>query len=338
MAIEYRAAAHRRRPSRRRLVGLAAGASVAFFGVAAGAFIAYSAGQGAATRAAAGVDYAAPGLEIPRSDFELARDRYVAAVMRGDPPERFEPPAAIGLRPRVIIVFDDMGLDRAAFETVMALPGPLTLSFLPYAPSAPAMAAAARNAGHATMLHLPMEPDGPNDPGPNSLKSAMTGAAFLRALDWNLSRFDGYVAVNNHMGSRLTRHEASMKTVLAAVKARGAFFLDSKTTPYSVAREAGRAVGAAVYERDVFLDADAGPETVRRQLAQVERIAQETGHVVAICHPRPATLEVLGPWLTSAPSRGLQLATVEALPEIERAAASAVALSRTSADHAGRGL
>jgi hypothetical protein len=55
------------------------------------------------------------------------------------------------------------------------------------------------------------------------------------------------------------------------------------------------------------------------QLALVEDIAARTGFAVAIAHPRPATLDVIGPWLTSAPARGFKLDTVEALSRLEAA-------------------
>jgi hypothetical protein len=146
----------------------------------------------------------------------------------------------------------------------------------------------------------------------------MTGSAFLAALNWNLSRFDGYVAVNNHMGSRLTQDMSAMKTVLSLLDEKELFFVDSLTTSRSVASAAGRAVGADVYARDVFLDASKSEASVMAQLALIERIARETGFAVAICHPRKDTLAAVGPWLTSAPARGFQIETVAALPELAK--------------------
>ncbi|MBB5520053.1 divergent polysaccharide deacetylase family protein [Amphiplicatus metriothermophilus] len=311
-----------RRAARAGWAGLVASAVMAALGVAFGAVGAYMAGRGAIAEA---------GRWTPPAPFELRdgparssgvfdeREKVVAALRAGAEPERFAPPALPPGRPKIIVIFDDMGLDPAAFENVMALPGPLTLSFLPYAQGAQAMVDRARAAEHEILLHLPMEPDGPVDPGPNALRANMTGAELLSALAWNLSRIEGYSGVNNHMGSRMTRHEAAMKTVLSVLDERGLYFIDSVTTAGSVAAEAGRAVGARVFARDVFLDPEAGPETVVRQLALVERIARETGYAVAICHPRPDTLAALGPWLTSAPARGFELATTAALLEVDDA-------------------
>ncbi len=292
---------------------------IAIAGVSLGAFGSYLGGQGTAARANRDRMIS---LELRNSPLAAGatreiRARLVDRVLSGGLPERFDAPSLVPGRPRIIIIFDDMGLDPVAFEQVMSLPGPLTLSFLPYANNAQPLIDRANARGHAVMLHLPMEPSVDLDPGPHSLSSDMTGSTLLKELDWNLSRFTGYVGVNNHMGSKMTADLPTMKTVLSVLASKGLFFLDSLTTPDSSAREAGKSIGATIFDRDVFLDPEAGRETVRKQLDQLERIARATGYVVAICHPRPDTIAMIGPWLTSAPTRGFELSTVKALDEIE---------------------
>ncbi|MEQ1930845.1 MAG: divergent polysaccharide deacetylase family protein [Parvularculaceae bacterium] len=323
----------RRRPVRGEIVGDRRGSAGLVATVVmslAGLVVGTAGGYLSDKPAAAAPDYATsldlrdaplfgPGITVgPRSE-RLMRS------LSGGAPERFSAPTLSS--PKVIIVFDDMGLDRAVFDDIMRLPGPLTLAFLPYGNESRAMAREARAQGHAVLLHLPMEPAGAADPGPLSLKSWMSDAELEAMLDANLAALDGYVGVNNHMGSRLTRDEDAMETVLAALKERGLFFLDSLTTGQSVASKAGAAAGATVFTRDVFIDAEKGEAKARAQLALVERIAAETGFAVAIAHPRPDTLKAIGPWLASAPARGLSLATVEALPGLNsRAPALAAAL------------
>jgi len=310
--------------------GLVATFLIAFAGVLAGAFSAYVSEQGAAAHAAR---VEASTLALREASFRTAagkaRAEIVKKVIASAPgrhalerlpaPALIAPFAKLGAKPKIIIIFDDMGIDPRAVDQVLQLPGPVTFSFLPYAKNVDKQAARAAARGDALMLHLPMEPESEADPGPHALRTGMTGVAFLRALDWNLSRFDGYVGVNNHMGSRLTADEELMQTTLAILKQRGLFFLDSLTTGDSVARAAGARVGAQVFARDVFLDADGGKESIIKQLALVEEIAIKTGYAVAIAHPRKETLEVIGPWLTSAPARGFELAPVTALVEMERA-------------------
>jgi len=303
--------------------GALASFAMAFAGIAIGSLATYVSERGAAAKAATTLPFPDRLADTVAEKAFVAREEIVRTLLTGAPLERLPLPDYISRargKPKIIIILDDMGLDHAAFEDVLELPGPLTLSFLPYAHDVDRLADAARTNGFETMLHLPMQPQGKSDPGPHALQSGMTGTTFIKELEWNLNRFDGYVGVNNHMGSQLTTDEAAMKTVLAYLKHKGLFFLDSVTTGDTVVRSAGAMVGARIFSRDVFLDAEWGSsEAVTRQLALVERIALETGYAVAIGHPNKTTLEVIGPWMTSAPFRGFEIVTVSALEEIAKA-------------------
>jgi polysaccharide deacetylase 2 family uncharacterized protein YibQ len=304
--------------------GVIATAGVALAGLLVGAFAAYLSERGAIATASRTIDPRELTRARATESALLERDRVVASIIAGErPPERLTPPPInmitnqSEVRPRVIIIIDDMGVDRRASEMALALPGPVTFSFLPYARNVDELAEKARLAGGEIMLHLPMEPRSNADPGPHALKTGMTGGSFIKDLEWNLSRFNGYVGVNNHMGSKLTADVAAMKTLLAYLDHRKLFFLDSLTTDATAVRSAAREIGVSVYARDVFLDDAVGDkESIRRQLALAEHIARETGYVVAIGHPRKETLEILGPWLTSAPARGFELVYASALPAL----------------------
>lgn len=302
------------RPASRRT--LLAGAAI--LGVFGGAVAAAISGVLTSSRAASGyataLDLRDAPIVAPNAG-GAGRWRIIEALISAGAPERLEGPA-VGQRqekPRVVIVFDDLGPDRRALDRLMALPGPLTMSFLPYADGVEKLAAQALSRGNEILLHLPMEPSGNSDPGPGALTSSMDASELFTALGDNLAAFDGYAGVNNHMGSRLTRDEQAMKRILAFLDRRGLFFLDSLTTGDSKAAAAGSAVGAEVLVRDVFLDAEPGQDAVRRQLALAERIAAETGYVIAIAHPREDTLAIVGPWLTSAPARGFRIETITGL-------------------------
>lgn len=73
-------------------------------------------------------------------------------------------------RPWIAIVIDDMGLDLRRSARAIKLPGPLTMSFLPYGRDLPRQTAAAHGNGHELMVHVSMQPEGSgNNPGPNAL-------------------------------------------------------------------------------------------------------------------------------------------------------------------------
>ncbi len=220
-----------------------------------------------------------------------------------------------GTRPMIAVVLDDLGLNRAGTRRAIALPGPLTLSFMTYAEGLGRMAEQARAAGHELMLHVPMEPrDASYDPGPNVLGSALPEAELGRRLDWGLARFDGFVGVNNHMGSRFTASPRAMAAVMGALKSRGLLFLDSLTSPASVGAAMARRAGVAYAERDVFLDNESSDRAaIARQLERLEAVALRRGSAIGIGHPHRATLDVLARWLPEARARGFAIVPVSAI-------------------------
>ena len=217
-------------------------------------------------------------------------------------------------RPIIAIVLDDMGLDRHNAARAIGLRAPLTLAFMSYADDLDRQIAVARESGHEIMLHVPMEPvDAHEDPGPNVLLLDHDEAELRRRLNWVLDRAEGYVGVNNHMGSRFTRDEAAMGIVMAALERRGLAFLDSRTTNESVAEIMADRFSVPVISRDVFLDNEPAPDKIEAQLARVEEIARRQGHAVAIGHPRAATLDILERWLATIEARGFHLAPMSAI-------------------------
>ena len=224
-----------------------------------------------------------------------------------------------GGRPMIALVIDDMGVDRKRSARVIGFKGPLTLSFLAYADDLGAQTAAAAAAGHELLVHLSMEPDSATvDPGPNVLMSGLGADELRRRLRWGLSRFEAYVGVNNHMGSRFTADAAGMTVVMEELKSRGLLFLDSRTTSKTVAAALARRAGVPFVERNIFLDHVNDVATVRGRLAELERLARQNGFAVAIGHPRDATLTALSAWLEEVEGRGFVLVPLTAVVDLAR--------------------
>ncbi|MCW8834778.1 MAG: divergent polysaccharide deacetylase family protein [Rhodospirillales bacterium] len=210
--------------------------------------------------------------------------------------------------PMVAIVIDDVGIDRRRSRRIIDLPPPLTVSFLPYTHDPAEMAANAHGKGHELMVHVSMEPGSATaDPGPNVLMANHDRQELIDRLDWALSRFDGYVGVNNHMGSRFTADPASMATLMEELKHRGLLFLDSRTSPQTVGGDVAALYGVPYAERNVFIDNENNVEAVRRQLRELEALARRKGYAIGIGHPRDATIEALATWLPELSRRGIVL-------------------------------
>ena len=223
------------------------------------------------------------------------------------------PFADLNSRPLIAIVIDDVGLDRPHSRRAWELPGPLTMSFLPYAKDLREQAKAARAHGQELMLHLPMEPMGRADPGPGALLVSLSESELKQRVTTALDSFEGYVGVNNHMGSRFTANKPDMETVLKLFKARGLMFLDSRTSAQTVGEQTAQELGVPNMPRNVFLDDDEAIDAVRRRLAETEAIARRQGFVVAIGHPHEATLQALAEWLPGLAAKGFVLAPATAV-------------------------
>ncbi|WP_193370591.1 divergent polysaccharide deacetylase family protein [Pelagibius marinus] len=218
-------------------------------------------------------------------------------------------------RPMIAIVLDDVGVNRRGAQKAVALPGPLTLSFMTYARDLPQMTAKAREAGHELMLHVPMEPRSTEmDPGPNVLREDIPRAELLQRLTWGLARFDGYVGINNHMGSRFTASPEGMALVMGELKARGLLFLDSVTAANSIAGQVAAKAEVPYAVRDVFLDNEPDDlAAIHRQLAILEQQARERGYAVGIGHPHDGTVAALQEWIPQMQERGFALVPISAI-------------------------
>lgn len=221
-------------------------------------------------------------------------------------------PASEG-RPVIAIVIDDLGLDRKRSARTVALPGPLTLAWLPYAGDVTRQAAAARAAGHELLLHAPMQPQGRENPGPNALTADLAPEEIRRRVAGYLALLPEAVGLNNHMGSHFTRNADAMAPVIGELKNRGLLFLDSRTALDSVAASVARAADLPHAIRDVFLDNEQSAEYVNARLAETEAVARRRGSAIAIGHPHDATLNALEPWLASLSSRGFVLVPLTAV-------------------------
>ncbi|MDO8606408.1 MAG: divergent polysaccharide deacetylase family protein [Phaeospirillum sp.] len=227
------------------------------------------------------------------------------------------PPPKTGGHPMIAIIIDDLGVDRKRSERVAALKGPLTLSYMTYAEDLTRQTHDARAHGHELMLHVPMQPQSPTyDPGPEVLEVGHSAEEIRRRLNWGLARFDGYVAINNHMGSRFTSEPVGMRVVMAELRRRGLAFVDSVTSERSVGADVARQFGVPFATRHIFLDNALGVAHVRAQLEKAEAHARKHGFAIAIGHPHDGTIEALAGWVPGLQARGLVLVPVSTIIRI----------------------
>jgi len=186
------------------------------------------------------------------------------------------------VRGQLALIIDDAGYDLADLQPFLDLPMPLAVAVLPNLPHSAEAARRVREAGKDLLLHLPMEPEGSENPGPGALLTTHPAAEVERLLDEALASVPGAAGVNNHMGSKATADPAFMDILLEALDRRGLFFVDSRTTSLTVAAAEAERLGVPYLARKVFLDAVDGG--IEKSLDAAVDAAARAGSAVAIGH------------------------------------------------------
>nr|WP_301311774.1 divergent polysaccharide deacetylase family protein [Azospirillum lipoferum] len=224
-------------------------------------------------------------------------------------------------RPRVAIVMSDLGLSGVTTGNALAkLPPGITLAFLPYAERLDDWVERARTKGHEVMLSVPMEPlNYPrDDPGPNALLTMLGPDRNVERLEWSLGKAVGYVGITSTTGSKFTANPAAMQPVIDALKARGLLLVDARANPKSVAGPLANLAGVPRALGDRVIDRDLSRGAIDDQLRELEELAKTNGAAVGFASPYPTTIERLNLWLTALADRGIALAPVSAVVNIQK--------------------
>jgi polysaccharide deacetylase 2 family uncharacterized protein YibQ len=197
--------------------------------------------------------------------------------------------------PRIAIIMDDMGTNTLYWDDIFSMSYPITLSVFPHQPYSEKIARRAHGEGYDVMLHLPMEPiDYKNhNPGPGVLLVSMTDDELKEVFLSDLSEVPYVTGINNHMGSLLTQDREAMEVILEEIKKRGLFFVDSRTTPDTIAYKTAKEMDVLAFERSVFLDNDRDVTAITKRIEELVRTAKKRGSAIGICHPYPETIQAL---------------------------------------------
>jgi len=213
----------------------------------------------------------------------------------------------------VAVIVDDLGYGGLATDLLLAIDEPLTVSVLPKLPASEREAHRARDAGFEVILHLPMEPEENDIPQPGELLAGMPHETIVRLVEESLATVPGAVGVNNHQGSKLTTLEREMTAVMSAISGKELYFVDSLTTPDSIALDVARRFGVRCIGNDLFLDNEEDPERIKDRFDELTRVARRRGFAVGICHAKISTVELLPQVLPAIRDQGCRLVRVSEL-------------------------
>ena len=193
------------------------------------------------------------------------------------------------------IIIDDFGYrnDKVS-DGFLSLGANLTFAVIPGHKYSKSFAKKAFKKGYEVIVHMPMEShvssSGEED---FILNTDMTSSEIESRMEKVITHLPQAVGMNNHQGSKATENKRVMNVVGSVLKKYGKYFVDSRTTPESIAESMMMSLGVHTTNRDIFLDNEADSYLINKQLDQLISTAQHKGSAIGVGHARPMTLQVL---------------------------------------------
>jgi len=198
--------------------------------------------------------------------------------------------------PEIAIIFDDLGENVKEVSELYSLGVPLTASIIPGLKYSTQSATMAAHCGFSVFIHLPMEPEGVKAFRTKKytfISPSQTPREVKSLLRYYLNSLPQAIGVNNHMGSAATVDRPLMEIVIAAIKQRNLIFVDSRTSPKSIAYDVAVSQGLTAGSNNGFIDAVDNEAFIKERLGLLVRKASEQGKIIVIAHPRKRTIAVL---------------------------------------------
>lgn len=217
---------------------------------------------------------------------------------------------------KIVIIMDDIGNNISLGKRAVELPGAITYAILPHTPAAKKLAFYTTQLGQRkeVIVHMPMEADHHQHLGHGGLFAKHSQQQFISNLKSALDEVPFAKGLSNHMGSRLTALPDRMHWLMDELSKQGLYFVDSKTTGNSAAKNAAQDSQIPYLSRDIFLDHDPSPAAIRLAFEKAKITAQKSGLAIVLAHPYRQTLDFLERTLPNLKHSNFQLInTSEAL-------------------------
>jgi polysaccharide deacetylase 2 family uncharacterized protein YibQ len=219
----------------------------------------------------------------------------------------------------IAIIIDDMGntpRDASAFN----LPKEVAFSILPLTYLSERFSRRAAKEKREVMLHIPMEALSGKALGPGAITADMNPEQIRLMLNKALVSVPDAIGVNNHMGSKLTQLRQPMHTTMSFLTEKQLFFLDSRTTPNTVAEQIARTRGVLTTKRNVFLDHELDASEMEVQFQRLISLSKKYGTAVCIAHPYPESIKYLSAAIERLSEHNVRLIPISEIVKLQELA------------------
>ncbi|HCL00559.1 MAG TPA: hypothetical protein DHW42_10710, partial [Candidatus Marinimicrobia bacterium] len=195
------------------------------------------------------------------------------------------------------IIIDDFGYsNNAVIKEFIQFEAKLTMSVIPGHQYSRWTSSQGKQNGKEIIVHMPMQPERSEySTGEDQylIRQTMRSLEIEQRISAALMELPEAVGMSNHMGSLATTDADVMGVVISSLKKKGLYFIDSLTSPRSVAYEVAKEQGAPAGIRSVFLDNNRDKSEIQAQFKKAIAIARRRGTAIAIGHVHLETLQVL---------------------------------------------
>ena len=195
-------------------------------------------------------------------------------------------------KPKLVIIIDDV-VSKIQKDKILNIGYPITMAFLPPKSGHKESAIIAQNLPFH-MIHFPMQASNNfKNIEVNTLNISDSYETIEARVKQLRVLYPNATYTNNHTGSVFTENYEAMDKLFRALKKYNFIFVDSRTTPNSVAKELSIKYQMPYIVRDTFLDNDRSFTAIQNQLKDAIRVAKKQGFAIAIGHPYEVTFQVL---------------------------------------------
>lgn len=223
--------------------------------------------------------------------------------------------------PRLAIIIDDFGLDRAGIKEMMEIDRHLTFAVMPFLRFSKKDAITAHEKGYEAIVHLPMQSSRSINSrilGPSPVKLGQCDEEIKKIVTDSIEDIPYAVGVNIHMGALSSEDERIMTCVMEAAGEKKLYFVDSRTSQKTVCDAVAKKVRIKFARRNVFLEhASKNITYIKKQLSLAGDIALRNGCAIAVGHVGynggEVTAEAIKEMIPQLESKGIKLVFVSEL-------------------------
>lgn len=216
-------------------------------------------------------------------------------------------------KPVISLIIQDYGLSGLLSETVLKELDPnITLILSPYADNIKSWQNKARTKGHELWIQLPLETQEfpAQDPGPLGIFFGPALGDNIENMETVLNQASEYAGIAVQSDSLLSDNKTSAEQLFDRIYKSGLGVFEINPNAPDFLKIASKKEDVPYFQNDSYVH--------QISLKALERKAIEKGYAVAVLSPAPRTLESLTLWIKTLEKKGIALAPLSALNDLEQ--------------------